>query len=209
MENVAQSALDYTGAGDEALLLAFRDKHDKDAVGELVRRYERPLFGYLVHRTGNFSLAEELFQTTFQRVIERSDQFTVGRSFRAWLYSIASHLAIDAHRHCGRQRSAEVSNADPKADAHQGTLLDLVPDREPVPPERLEADEARRIVVAAVDKLPDELRHIVQLVYYQGLTLREVAEVLEIPLGTVKSRLHKALLDSHGDCERVFGASAA
>lgn len=209
METVTQSALDYSGAGDETLLLAFRDRHDSEAVGELVRRYERPLFGYLVRRIGNYSLAEELFQTTFQRVIERCNQFIAGRSFRAWLYSIASHLAIDSHRHSGRQRSAEIFNDDQADDSHQGTLLDLIPDREPAPPERSEADENRRILVTAVEKLPDHLRHVVQLIYFQALTLREVAEVLDVPLGTVKSRLHKALLKLHDDCERVFGASAA
>jgi len=209
MATIAPSTVDYSGNSDETLFLASREQHDSEAVGELVRRYERPLFGYLVRRTGNYSLAEELFQTTFQRVIERCDQFIVGRSFRAWLYSIASHLAIDAHRHSGRQRSAEVSNGDQREDSHQGTLLDLVTDREPAPPERLEADETRRILATAVEKLPDDRRHVVQLAYYQGLTHREVAEVLDIPLGTVKSRLHKALLELHGDCEHVFGVSAA
>jgi len=142
METVTQSAFDYSGAGDETLLLAFRDQHDSEAVGELVRRYERPLFGYLVRRTGNYSLAEELFQT-FQRV--------AGRSFRAWLYSIVSHLAIDSHRHTGRQRSAEVAGDDRTDDSHQGTLLDLIPDREPAPPERSEADENRCVLVTAVE----------------------------------------------------------
>ena len=91
-------------ASDEALLLAYRTRHDRGAAGELIRRYERPLYGYLLRYTGNPGLAEELFQTTFQRVIERADQFAAERKFRPWLYSIATHLAIDAGRRSGRSR---------------------------------------------------------------------------------------------------------
>lgn len=209
MEAVSQKSIDRSRLSDEELLAAFRSVHDQEAVSELVRRYERPLFSYLARYTGNYSRAEDLFQTTFQRVIERCDQFTVGRKFRPWLYSIATHLAIDAGRRAGRQRSLTPQGGDRDDDSRTSTVLDLLVDREPLPPDQLEADERHRIVSTAVAKLSDDLRHLVILVYYQGLTLREVAEALELPLGTVKSRLHKALLTLHDYCHRISGTNAA
>jgi RNA polymerase sigma-70 factor (ECF subfamily) len=209
VEAVSQELTDRSGLSDEELLVAYRSEHDQEAVSELVRRYERLLFSYLARYTGDPGSAEELFQTTFLRVVEHCDQFTVGRKFRPWLYSIATHLAIDAGRRAGRQRSLTPHGGDRDDDSHGSTALDLLVDREPLPLDRLEADERRRIISTAVAKLPDDLRHLVILVYYQGLTLREVAEALEIPLGTVKSRLHKALLTLHDYCYRITGTNAA
>lgn len=191
--NLPPSSAQGCGLTDEELWDAFRTRGDQGAIDELIRRYERPLYRYLVRYTGDTDRAEELFQSAFQRVIERRDQFTPGRKFRPWLYSIAMHLAIDAHRHSSREQTITSPEAE-QDDAHQGTLLDLLTDHEEGPLEHAEADERRRIIRKAVDALPGDLRRIVFLTYYQGQTLQEVADTLQLPLGTVKSRLHQALI---------------
>lgn len=191
---IDESPLGGAPISDEALLSAYRARGDRQAIGELVKRYETPLYNYLARYTGNPSQAEELFQGTFQRVLERSDQFTEGRRFRPWLYSIATHLAIDAVRRGGKHRSVKLDLPDDDDESSANKLLDLLSDRHPGPLAQLEAEEQRRHVRVAVARLPDELRRIIILAYYQGMTLREIAEASDLPLGTVKSRLHKALL---------------
>lgn len=83
---------------DESLLIRYRDTGKIDAFRELVHRYERPLFSYLSRFLRSETLAEEVFQATFFRVHAKSQQFSLGKRFRPWLYSIATHLAIDALR---------------------------------------------------------------------------------------------------------------
>jgi RNA polymerase sigma-70 factor (ECF subfamily) len=83
-----------------------------------------------------------------------------------------------------------------------GTLLDLLRSHVPSPLERLEADERAKWIRRQVDALPEQLRVIVLLGYFQGLKFQEVAEILQLPLGTVKSRLHKALVTLHAAWRR-------
>jgi RNA polymerase sigma-70 factor (ECF subfamily) len=179
---------------DEALLLRFRDTHDDDAFSELLARYERPLFNYLARYTGDLSQAEELFMATFERVFERCAQFEPGRRVKPWIYSIATHLAIDAMRRSGRHRAAQFDTSIEDDESDVGTLFDLVSDRRPGPIASLEAGERRNWVRRAVQDLPDDLRAVILLAYYESMTLREVAQALDLPIGTVKSRLHRGLL---------------
>jgi len=185
---------------DEQLFESFRTEGDQEALVELIRRYERPLYRYLVRYCGDTTRAEDLFQTTFARVIERSDQFTAGRRIKPWLYGIATHCAIDARRRAARQKPLEVQVDDEDSTSRLGTVLELLTDREPAPSARLEREESQAAIRAAVDSLPEDWRSIVILAYYEGLTLAETAEALNTPLGTVKSRLHKALLALHRKC---------
>src|SRR3989304_4903459 len=85
-------------ASDELLLRRYRDKGDRAAFEELVHRYERELYSYLRRYLGDADLAEDVFQTTFLQVHQKCSQFQDGRSFRPWLYTIATHQAIDALR---------------------------------------------------------------------------------------------------------------
>ncbi len=158
-------------ATDECLMLRVRERRDERALEELVRRYERTLYNYLVRYTGNPTKAEEIFYGTFERVFERRQQFDERRRFKPWLFSIATHLAIDSLRKGGRHRHV----ASPIA--------------------QLEATERRDWVRAAVADLPESMRGVVLMAYYERMKLHEIAEALGIPEGTVKSRLHRALLE--------------
>jgi RNA polymerase sigma-70 factor (ECF subfamily) len=180
-------------ASDEELLLRFRDRHDQAAFDALVHRYERELYSYLKRYTRDEALAEDIFQATFLKLYEKSQLFEPGRRVRPWLYSIATHLAIDAQRSAGRREamSLDAEHGGPERDTPG--LLALLTDRAPSPLDRLEAEERKQWIHDAVDRLPEGLRRVLILAYFQGLKYREVADVLGIPLGTVKSRLHAAL----------------
>jgi RNA polymerase sigma-70 factor, ECF subfamily len=178
---------------DEELLLRYRDCRDLEAFRDIVHRYDKPIFNYLLHRMRSAPLAEEVFQETFLRVHEKCRDFDPSRQFRPWLYGIATHLAIDALRKEKRHRAARLDQERDQQDGHAGALRDLVVSRIPSPPQQIEALEQAQQVWKAIDTLPDDLRGLILLIYFQGIKFREAAEVLKLPLGTVKSRIHKAL----------------
>ncbi|MDH3719081.1 MAG: sigma-70 family RNA polymerase sigma factor [Planctomycetota bacterium] len=180
---------------DEQLLLGYRETGDRDQFTELVHRYERELYSYLRRYLGDAEMAEDAFQGTFLQVHLKCDQFKEGRRFRPWLYTIATNQAIDLQRRNRRHRAVSLDGSSRSNDDDQvGALLDLLESREDSPLTRVERDEQQRWVRRTVEELPEPLRAAVALVYYQGLKYREAADVLSIPVGTVKSRLHTALL---------------
>lgn len=191
---LAEALPDISQLSDEDLLLRYRDSADPDAFRELLRRYERELFSYLCRYLHDASLAEEVFQTVFLRVHEKSRLFEQGRAFRPWLYSIATHLAIDVLRKAGHRHATSLDTIHGDAEMDGTTLLDMLEDRDGSPSKRLEEHERSEWAHKAVDALPRHLREIVLLIYFQGLKFREAAEILGIPEGTAKSRMHEALV---------------
>ena len=179
---------------DEDLLLAYRERGDRLAFDEMVHRYERELYGYLRHYLGDANQAEDVFQQTFLQVHLKCGQFEAGRKVRPWLYTIATNQAIDLQRRNRRCRTTSLdrrNGGDPQDES--GTLGQLLDSPVPGPAEQVASAEHRQQVRAAVEDLPEVTRQVVMLVYFQGLKYREAAEVLSIPVGTVKSRLHAAI----------------
>jgi RNA polymerase sigma-70 factor (ECF subfamily) len=175
--------------------LAYRDQADREAFSQLVHRYERELYSYLRRYLGDAPMAEDTFQATFLQVHLKCDQFEEGRKFRPWLYTIATNQAIDAQRRNKRHKNISLDrNTRPEGSDDVGTLMDLLSSSEPAPDHNLDASHQREWIRDAVESLPEGLRQAINLVYYQGLKYREAADILEIPVGTVKSRLHSAIL---------------
>ena len=182
---------------DEELLAEFR-QGKREAFGALVRRYEGELYGYLRRYLGDDSLADDVFQNTFLQLFTKISYYEAGRPVKPWLYTIATHQAIDALRRNGRHQGLSL---DQEIEEH-GTddlphLAALLESRGPGPLDQAEGEERKRMVRAGVDRLPDFLRKVVILAYYQGLKYKDIADILDIPVGTVKSRLHTALARLH------------
>jgi RNA polymerase sigma-70 factor (ECF subfamily) len=175
-------------------MLRFRHG-ETEVFGALVRRYERELYGYLRRYLGDETLAEDVFQNAFLQVYLKSGQYESGRPFRPWLYTIATNQAIDALRRNSRHQALSLQQAAEAAGspAELPGLINALQTRGPGPLDSLSEQERRDRVRASVDQLPELLRSVLVLAYYQGLKYREIAEVLDIPVGTVKSRLHAAL----------------
>ena len=179
---------------DEELLSRFCDGV-KVTFAFLVRRYERELYGYLRRYIGDASLAEDVFQNTFLALYVKSHHYEAGRPVRPWLYTIATHQAIDALRRNGRHQALSLNQRwDDSGDDELQSLMDSLAGRGPDPVMCAESEERRQWVRRSVSDLPEFLRGVLILAYYQGLKYREIADILEIPVGTVKSRLHAALL---------------
>jgi RNA polymerase sigma-70 factor (ECF subfamily) len=185
---------DSTEPSDEDLLLDYRHTGNREAFEQLVRRYERELYNYLRQYLGDAQMAEDAFQTTFLQVHLKCDTFDSGRKVRPWLYTVATNQAIDAQRRTKRHRMVSLDRrygGDGQEDV--GTLVELLDSGVEDPLAQLDSAEREEYVREALEQLPDVLKQVIMLVYYQGLKYREAAEVLSIPVGTVKSRLHAAV----------------
>jgi RNA polymerase sigma-70 factor (ECF subfamily) len=181
------------GPSDEELLRRSRVDGDAAAFESLVHRYEMELFSYLRRYLGNAEMAEDVFQATFLQVHLKKEQFEEGRRFRPWLYTIATNQAIDAQRRNRRHRMVSLDNRTGGED-DVGALVEMLSGAERTADEQMESAEAQEWVRSAVDDLPDGLKQALLLVYHKGMKYREAADVLGIPVGTVKSRLHAAVL---------------
>jgi RNA polymerase sigma-70 factor (ECF subfamily) len=188
-------ANDLAPPSDEALMSRYRESGQTADFNELMRRYERELYRYLARYLGDAAQAEDVFQNTFLQVHLKRGLYEDGRPFRPWLYAIATHQAVDTLRKVGRhptvsldQRSASSSN-----DADPGALIDLLVNEGPGPLGELQEKERQEWVRKSIERLPETLKQTLILAYYQDLKYREIAEILKIPVGTVKSRLHAAL----------------
>ncbi len=179
---------------DEDLLLSYRSGGDRGAFDELVHRYERELFGYLRHYLGDVQMAEDVFQQTFLQVHLKCDKFEPGRRVRPWLYTVATNQAIDLKRRNRRHRMVSLDRRAGAADDDDaGRLIELLDNPQQGPADEAESAEQHEEVRQAVNGLSEQARQVVLLVYFQGLKYREAAEILSIPVGTVKSRLHTAI----------------
>ena len=181
-----------TLCSDEELLLRFR-RGETELFGLLVRRYERELYGYLCRYLGDATLAEDVFQNTFLQLYLKGNQYEEGRPLRGWLYTIATNQAIDALRRQKRHQAVSLEQAQEAAVGDSQNLLEMLESREPGPHELAVGEERRERIKIGVEQLPEFLKQVLILAYYQGLKYREIATILNIPVGTVKSRLHTAL----------------
>jgi len=177
---------------DNELFRRFLDG-EQEAFAALVRRYQREMFGYLVRFTGDAALADDVFQETFLQVYQSAGLFDPGRPFRPWLYTVASNKARDALRKLGRHTTAPLDAVVPGTSGRDGTYADLMPADIPTPEEASMNLETRQAVQWMVRELPDTLREVLILSYFQELPHKDISDALSIPVGTVKSRLHNAV----------------
>lgn len=166
---------------------------------ELVRRHHDDLIRFLVRLTGNRAVAEDAFQETFLQVHLSAETFDTSRRFKPWLFTIAANKARDALRRNARRRTLDLSapigggGSGGSGESGARTYVDLMEVDVPAPDQALGDEERARMVQRAVDELPWSLREILLLAYFQRLSYNQIADSLEIPLGTVKSRLHSAV----------------
>jgi RNA polymerase sigma-70 factor (ECF subfamily) len=159
----------------------------------LVGRYKNAIVSFLFRFTGDFRTAEDLAQETFLRVFRKIHDYNSTAKFSTWLYTIASNLAKDEFKRRVRHPAKSLDwrgGGDTTRDMPQAKAdtTDSVPDV------RLEHDEARQNVNKALNLLDEHDREVLLLKDVQGLSYEEIAQVLELPMGTVKSRISRARL---------------
>lgn len=157
---------------------SLRRREDDDGLRALYRAYGGELYGYAYRRLGDRGLAEELVQDVFTRVWRHAGDYDPDlATVRTWLYGIARNATIDLER----RRSVR-----PRIAAHPSTAED--PEHEPI-----ERAVLRWQVQAALQRLGPDHRQVIRLAHFEGLTMREIADVTGVPVGTVKSRTSYAL----------------
>jgi len=179
---------------DEEMIAEYKQTKERALFEALMCRYEREIYSYLRRYIGQAELAEEAFQGTFLQVHLKCYQFDSNRRFRPWMYAIATNQAIDVQRRNKRHRMVSLDQpTGGEQEERSGRWSEkLVGDAED-PLLAAASQEDRDWVNSAVNSLGDSMQQVIHLVYYQGLKYREAAEVLGIPVGTVKSRLHAAV----------------
>jgi RNA polymerase sigma-70 factor (ECF subfamily) len=165
-------------ATDEMLMVRYQ-RGDREAFAELVRRYERPIYNFVLRQLRHAALAEDLTQDTFLRVVQKAGEFKHEARFSTWIYTIARNLCID----------------QPKPGDDQRPLVEAVAD--PHPRSSVErtavGGEVASSIIAAVESLPDEQREVFLLRELANLPFRDIAEVTGVGENTVKNRMRYAL----------------
>lgn len=184
-------ALAFMGPTDEELVARLR-LGDAPALRTLMERYRGPLHGYLVRLLGSTDDAEDLFQDTWLRVLRNAARFDDQRAFRPWLYAIATNLVRNTYR-ARSYRDALSLDRPEGGDEDAPSLVSRLAGVGSQPGDAAERDESARAVRDAVGELPEKGRAALVLFYYQGLSYEEIGDALEIPVGTVKSRIHNAV----------------
>jgi RNA polymerase sigma-70 factor (ECF subfamily) len=177
---------------DEQLLSAYREG-DKSSFAQLVSRYQRELFHFLVRFLGDRAAAEDVFQEAFLQVHQSADQFDASRRFRPWLFTIAANKARDLIRSQARRPTNPLQAAINPGDDESGEFLDLMSSVDQFPGEPMQKAELQQSVQKTVMGMPEHLREILLLSYFHQFPYKQISDILEIPLGTVKSRLHAAV----------------
>jgi RNA polymerase sigma-70 factor (ECF subfamily) len=177
---------------DEELLSAYRHG-ERASFSALVERYQRELFHFLVRFLGDRAAAEDIFQETFLQVHQSADQFDPQRRFRPWLFTIAANKARDLMRSQARRPTNPLQATISPNDDEGGQFIDLMEASEPMPGEAMEREELQKVVQATIETMPEHLREILLLSYFHQFPYKEISDILGIPLGTVKSRLHAAV----------------
>lgn len=180
------------GPSDEALLTEFL-KGRPDAFEALVERHARDVYHFVARFVGNAALAEDVVQETFLQVHQSARGFDRSRRFKPWLFTIAANKARDQMRSRSRKREVSVDSLFEGGDGERKSLLEILSSPADEPGETVISDEQCDMVRRIVDGMPEHLKEVLLLGYYQRMAYKEIAEVLEIPLGTVKSRLHAAV----------------
>lgn len=177
---------------DEELVARYRVHRDATDFEHLLRRYERELYTFLRRFLGNSQHAEDVFQGTFLSVHLRIDQFEPGKRFRPWLYAIASNKAIDFMRRNKRHQLASLDRGSASGESDE-SVAQRLSSAEVGPEQRAMVNETASRVREAVRQLNEPTQQLIQLAFYQGLKYADIAEILEIPIGTVKSRVFTAM----------------
>jgi len=176
---------------DEELLVAYREG-ERAAFVALLERYRGEVLNFLTRFLGNRAAAEDVFQDTFLQIHLSAESFDADRTFKPWLFTIAANKARDFHRR--RKRRAAASLSAPIGGSEDGAeFVDLLAGGETTPDVPVEQAEQASLVKRVVDDLPGHYREILLLSYFQRMSYQQIAETLEVPLGTVKSRLHSAV----------------
>ena len=172
---------------DTQSLAAGLRRRDPDLLDWLIEQYQHRLYRYLLFLTGNTALAEDLFQETWIRVLERGHQYNAKSKFESWLFAIARNLVIDV------SRRKKIASLEELGDSESNQPFELPDEHSISPLQLLVSRESKQAVQLSLLKIPAYYREVLLLRFQEELSLEEISAVLATPISTVKSRLYRGL----------------
>ena len=174
-------------ADDKKTLAQGLRRRDPELLDRLIEQYQYRLFRYLLYITGNQERAEDFFQETWIRVLERGHQYDGKFKFEAWLFTIARNLVIDW------QRQKKAQSLDSMMDPEEGAGFEIVDEKAESPLHLILRGEEKDKVQASLEQLPAPYREVLLLRFQEEMQLDEIARIQATPISTVKSRLYRGL----------------
>ena len=177
----------------DAELLSRSAVGDEAAFRELVNRYKNGLYAFLRKFLNRHDLVEDVFQETFLQLYTSQASFDPSRPLRPWLFTIAANKAKDALRKMQRTAAVPIGSMTSPEEMSFNDALNVLTAEEERPYEELQRDETAESVRRIIADMPENLREILIMAYFNKFSYKQMAQVLSIPIGTVKSRLHTAV----------------
>jgi RNA polymerase sigma-70 factor (ECF subfamily) len=166
---------------------------EESAFREIVSRYKNGLYAFLRLFLNRHELVEDVFQETFLQLFTSRESFDRSRPLRPWLFTIAANKAKDALRKWQRTNAIPIGTMGDSDDLSFDDVLNTVTSDKTMPYEELQKNETAFRVRQIIADMPENLREILFLAYFNRFSYKQMAEILCIPIGTVKSRLHTAV----------------
>lgn len=177
----------------DAELLSRYAAGEEAAFRELVGRYKSSLYAFLRQFLNRHDLVEDVFQETFLQLFSSRESFDQSRPLRPWLFTIAANKAKDALRKWQRTAAVPIGTMADSQDLSFDDMLNTVTSDSTMPYDEMQKNETASRVGQIVADMPESLREILILAYFQKFSYKQMADILGIPIGTVKSRLHTAV----------------
>jgi len=166
---------------------------DEGAFKEIVDRYKNGLYAFLRKFLNRHELVEDVFQETFLQLYSSRESFDRSRPLRPWLFTIAANKAKDALRKAQRTAAVSIGTLAQTDEMSFEEVLNILTQDDEAPVHTLQRQETAADVKQIIGTLPEALREILILAYFNQFSYKQIAEILSIPIGTVKSRLHTAV----------------
>lgn len=191
---------------DEKRLIERARRGDLDAFDVLVKRYERTIYHVAYRLTGSSDDASDIAQDAFIRAWNNLKSFRGDAAFSTWLHRIVTNAFLDDRK---KKRARPMRSLDEAIELDESSVTRQFEDTSPGPEAVAEGEERQRLLDRAIQTLPEAQRAMVILYHQQGLAYEEIAASVNLPIGTVKSRLNRARLalrDRLGPLAELFGA---
>lgn len=197
-ESVEESMNDYAECSDEKLMILLCEG-DKEALVGLVERYQNDVFRFCLHYLGDMESARETVQETFLRIYTARERFDTERVFRPWMLCIARNMCLNILK---RRKVVPMESLDGYESGDGGAVRYSLAASTEHPLEGILADERKRILLNIVNGLAPDVREVLVMRYFEQMSSREIADVLEISEGAARTRIHRALSVLRNKCEK-------
>jgi len=191
---------------DDAALIRRCQRGDVEAMNELIQAYQKHVFNLAFRLSGNYDDAQDIAQEAFIRVFNSINSFRGEANFSTWIYRIVTNVFLDERK---KQRVRDHGSLDEYLELEDSSVARQIEDPSPGPEASVEQRERNEVVGQAVLALPENQRVMIALYHFQGRSYEEIADIMQLPIGTVKSRLNRARLalkEKLGAARELLGA---